>query len=134
MFDNLPPTPVTNIPAGFPCASAPEIKMATLQDGLDLCKELNRVLRPIGFFPALTGGLVYKEGKRKDIDIVIYRHRQLNPIMPELDSHNKIVKALNSVGVTIYCCYGFCTKARWNGFVVDLFNPESSNGDDYVSE
>jgi hypothetical protein len=97
-------------------------KIATIEDGITLCKILEKVLRGAGLFPALTGGLLYKEGGRKDIDIVLYRHRQqLECFEVEL-----IESLLESVGVTVTGFYGFVTKAKWEGFVVDIFNPETN--------
>ena len=34
-----------------------------------------RVSKELGYFPALTGGYLYKEGLRKDVDIVMYEER-----------------------------------------------------------
>lgn len=105
-------------------------KMATTNDGLDLCKILHEKLIGCGFFPALTGGLLYKGGERKDIDIVIYRHRQ----QVEGFEISDISNHLADVGVEVIECYGFVTKAIWNGFSVDLFNPETKiefNDEDY---
>jgi hypothetical protein len=100
---------------------------AVLQDGLDLCCELYAVLKPAGYFPALTGGLVYKTGERKDIDIMIYRHRQ------DIDHFEMpdIFDLLSKVGLSDFQCFGFVTKARWKGITVDLFNPETLDGDEY---
>lgn len=38
---------------------------------VELCKEIYQKLAP-RVYPALTGGTLYKEGVRKDIDIVLY--------------------------------------------------------------
>lgn len=123
------PLPVGQLP--FPCSPSMPLKMAVIQDGIALCQELHDTLKPVGLFPALTGGLLYKAGERKDIDIVIYRHRQHYDIMPEM-THQIFVDALKKAGVETLTCYGFVTKAKWNGFDVDIFNPESITGDDYV--
>lgn len=77
----------------------------------------------VGIFPALTGGLLYKDGERKDIDIVLYRHRQ------KIDSFEVVdfVKELGELGIEITGFYGFVTKAKWNGMTVDIFNPETAS-------
>ena len=98
---------------------------ATQADGIQLCKELHAVLAP-QYFPALTGGLLYKDGKRKDIDIVIYRNRENAPT-----ETYEFTDLLEQAGVEIRSFHGFVTKAVWKGFSVDIFNPESQGGDEY---
>lgn len=95
-------------------------KMATQKDGVELCRLIHDKIKDA--FPALTGGLLYKDGERKDIDIILYRHRQdLDPV-----ETSEFEDDLLSIGVKITQCYGFVTKATWNGFDVDIFNPETS--------
>lgn len=95
--------------------------MVTQNSGIELCRILHENLKPEGFFPALTGGLLYKDGERKDIDIVIYRHRQ-DRCKFEMQ---EIEKQLEKCGLYEFEFYGFVTKAKWRGIVVDLFNPET---------
>ena len=95
------------------------VKMCTQKDGIELCKLISENIKDA--FPALTGGLLYKEGERKDIDIVLYRHRQ--DIDPNETSEWE--SDLMRIGVDIIQCYGFVTKAKWKGFNVDIFNPET---------
>jgi len=96
-------------------------KMATQQDGIRLCESLYSKLSPAGYYPALTGGLLYKEGARKDIDVVIFRNRQ-----DVTDFEMKDIECfLVEIGMSDFKYYGFVTKAIWNGFTVDLFNPET---------
>lgn len=99
----------------------PPSTSCTLEDGIELCKILHEELHSKGYFPALTGGLLYKEGKRKDIDIVLYRHRQDVTDFETID----LLNALSKVGVQITGSNGFITKATWKGKIVDLFNPET---------
>jgi hypothetical protein len=105
--------------------SIKNIKKCTISDGINLCKLMQKELDEIGLFPALTGGLIYKDGQRKDIDIVIYRHRQKLRFFETID----IKKQLESIGIEITGFYGFVTKAKWNGFIVDIFNPETTKDD-----
>lgn len=95
-------------------------KKVTQDQGIELCRKLYERLKPDGFYVALTGGLLYKDGERKDIDIIIYRNRQqvkfeIKDIESKLDE----------------CClydfehYGFVTKCKFKGITVDLFNPET---------
>ena len=48
--------------------------MVVQNDAITLCKILHEKLSVHGYYPALTGGLLYKDGPRKDIDIIIYRN------------------------------------------------------------
>ena len=94
-------------------------KVATQADGIELCKLIHQKIT--GYFPALTGGLLYKDGDRKDIDIVLYRHRQ------NIESFEtcELEGQLATIGIHVVGVYGFVTKAKWNGFDVDIFNPET---------
>ena len=96
---------------------------ASAYQGMALCKILYENLKALGIFPALTGGLLYKEGFRKDIDIVLFRHRQ--DVASFETTQENIRNALEKSGVEITGFYGFVTKAKWKGIVVDIFNPET---------
>lgn len=98
------------------------IKKAVLSNGLELCQILRGELVDKGYYPALTGGLIYKNGPRKDIDIVIYRNRQDHDHFEMSD----IFGELEQCGLENIEYYGFVTKAKWKGFTVDLFNPETN--------
>ena len=37
-----------------------------------IIRRIYQVSKDLGYFPALTGGYLYKEGLRKDVDIVMY--------------------------------------------------------------
>ena len=94
--------------------------MAIQNDGLELCRIIHEKLNGKGFYPALTGGLLYKEGSRKDIDVVIYRNRQQEKF--EIEA---IEKQLEDCGLYEFQHFGFVSKAKWRGVTVDLFNPET---------
>lgn len=94
--------------------------------GIEICKALYDHLSPNGFFPALTGGLLYKDGERKDCDIVIFRHRQ-NVEQFEMEDINSL---LESFWFTEIRHFGFVTKCKMGCYEIDLFNPESKNGTD----
>ncbi len=95
----------------------------TYEMAVALCAALYKVLEPEGYYPALTGGLLYKEGNRKDIDIVIYRNRQKIQGFEVVDIANLLAK----VHLNITDSFGFVTKAEWHGFIVDIFNPETND-------
>lgn len=110
-----------NVPIPVP---QPQSLPCTKVHGETLCKILYHKLKDHGYFPALTGGLLYKEGDRKDIDIVIFRHRQMHDSFDMVDIDN----LLKEVGIEILAHHGFVTKAKWCGMTVDLFNPEAVDG------
>lgn len=96
-------------------------KLPNKNDATELCKKLYEILSPEGYYPALTGGLLYKGDERKDIDIVIFRNRQ-SVVNFEMEN---IQNLLEDVGFHSFQFYGFVTKCIYEGFSVDLFNPET---------
>jgi hypothetical protein len=100
-----------------------EKQECTYEMAYALCTDLYKVLEPKGYYPALTGGLLYKEGKRKDIDIIIYRNRQKVSSFETVD----IAHLLAEVNLNITASFGFVTKAEWFGMIVDIFNPETND-------
>ena len=98
-----------------------------LEDGIDVCKCIYLALSGHGFFPALTGGLLYKDGDRKDCDIVIYRHRQDVSHFETVEIQQK----LENIGFTEFKHFGFVTKAKFKGFDIDIFNPETLGDESY---
>jgi hypothetical protein len=88
---------------------------------LELCRDLERLAPAHGAHIGLTGGLLYKDGPRKDCDIIIYRIRQ----WPEIDA-DAMFAAFGSVGVTKVSGFGWCHKAEWRGMPIDFFFPEEA--------
>ncbi|MEE9223077.1 MAG: hypothetical protein V3V40_06430 [Nitrosomonadaceae bacterium] len=102
--------------------------MATLKQAIDLCKAIEEVVPQFGCHVALTGGTLYKEGDRKDIDIILYRIRQVEEI--NLDG---LFEALRLIGVDKKSGFGWCYKAEYYGTKIDIFFPEEQGGI-YVKE
>lgn len=94
---------------------------------IKVCATLYAVLSPLHFYPALTGGCLYKEGERKDCDIVIFRNRQAHAQFELRD----LEQVLRLAGFTDFRHYGFVTKCMYLGIAIDLFNPETASGDAY---
>lgn len=92
----------------------------TQQEAIDLCVRLERIAPAFGAHVALTGGLLYKSGQRKDCDILIYRIRQVEAIDVE-----GLFSAAETIGVTKTGGFGWCHKAELNGKPIDFFFPES---------
>ena len=100
--------------------------MNNLNDAVKLCKALYVELSP-HYYPALTGGSLYKNGDRKDIDIIIYRNRETLPF-----EIYEIQNNLEDAGLYNFIHHGFVTKCEFDGLSVDLMNPETTSGTDYV--
>lgn len=97
-----------------------------LEKAVEVCKLVETISPNFGCHVALTGGCLYKQGDRKDLDILFYRIRQT----PEIDKDG-LFNALRSVGFKDITGFGWCHKAIFNGFSVDMFFPELAEGDDY---
>ena len=98
-----------------------------LSDAVNLCKVLEEIAPEFGAHVALTGGTLYKEGLRKDCDVLFYRIRQVDSIDQE-----GLFKALSTVGLTVIKDHGWCVKCRYQEKPVDVFFPEShSQGGGY---
>jgi hypothetical protein len=103
--------------------------MWTHNEAVELCKLIEPIAQQYGAHVALSGGLLYKEGERKDCDLVFYRHRQARFL-----DKTQLLEALRA-GRLLYMAndYGFCVKA-WSDFgtavssigrSVDLLFPET---------
>jgi hypothetical protein len=98
-------------------------------EAIALIRSLEPLAAKCGYHLALTGGLLYKDGPRKDADIVIYRVRQ------ELKSAERLARMFTmfeSVGVSFADCYDnsaqWIRKATFNGKQIDFFYPEAGFG------
>ncbi len=96
----------------------------TLEEALSLFPALYVTAQRVGLYPALTGGTLYKEGRRKDLDILFYRNRQQMVLQRE-----ELLERLSDMGFEIGRRYGWVTKAKYRGKSVDLFFPEDPTND-----
>lgn len=83
-----------------------------------------------GAHVALTGGCLYKQGIRKDVDILFYRVRQVD----EIDEPGLLAAITKIMGVTMRERFGWVQKATYKGKHVDFFFPESLHNDDNAPE
>ncbi len=97
-------------------------------DAIALCVAVEAVCPPCGCHVALTGGLLYKVGARKDCDLLFYRIRQVEKI--DMDS---LWPTLSSIGIIKNSGFGWCYKATYSGKPIDIFFPEEQGGE-YSSE
>ena len=96
--------------------------MWTQPEALAFCRILESVAPAYGAHVALTGGLLYKDGARKDCDVVLYRIRHRK----EPVAWDALFGALIPYGVQFVHDYGWCKKITWNGKPVDVFDPDNT--------
>lgn len=101
-----------------------EAKQWTQKEALELCEIVEVLCPQAGCHVALTGGLLYKQGPRKDCDLLFYRIRQVERI--DMD---RLWALLEKVGLRKISGRGWCYKAQWNGKAVDIFFPEEELGE-----
>lgn len=101
----------------------------TQKQAVALCREVEAVCPPFGCHVALTGGTLYKEGPRKDLDLLFYRIRQIDEINLE-----GLWAALADIGLERIRGFGWCHKARYGGKPIDCFFPESVGGENISSK
>lgn len=46
----------------------------TLEKAIEVCREIEELLKPIGYHCGLTGSCLYAGKSEKDVDIIIYPH------------------------------------------------------------
>ena len=102
----------------------------THEEAIALCKSIEAICPQAGCHVALTGGCLYKDGPRGDLDLIFYSIRHLRMDVKKL--------------LTMLRAFGFdhITGGGWRyvGYIydkkVDLLFPESpkSPGDDYPQQ
>lgn len=85
-----------------------------------LCRMIEDIAPQYGAHAALTGGCLYKEGPRKDLDILFYRIRQVDAIDVQ-----GLMAALSDIGIKTVEDHGWVYKAKdFDGRDIDFFFPE----------
>jgi len=95
-----------------------------LEQAVELVIKIEGICPNLGCHVALTGGVLYKGGERKDLDILFYRIRQVEKI-----DHEGLFAALKEIGVEKYSGFGWCHKAAFGMKEIDIFFPEEVDGD-----
>lgn len=93
------------------------------EQAIELCSKIEDIAPNFGFHVALTGGLLYKKGKRKDCDILFYRIRQCDT--PDIQG---LFVALEGIDMHYTSGFGWCCKAIYKDKNVDCFFPEEEGG------
>jgi len=95
----------------------------TLERAVAFCRTLESVSPQFGAHVALTGGTLYRDGERKDVDILVYRIRQFD----EIDWDGLFRAWFTVAGVTLENDYGWRKKAKLrDGSDIDFFDAEDS--------
>ncbi len=97
----------------------------TQQEAIELCVAIERIAPRFGCHVALSGGCLYKTGKRKDCDLILYRIRQ-SPVI----RFDDLFEEMRKIGVEKISGFGFCHKAIFKGKKIDFLSPEEE-GDEY---
>ena len=91
----------------------------TRQQLIELCIAIEAVCVPFGCHVAMTGGCLYKQGLRKDADVLFYRIRQCKTI-----DGDGLFEALEKIGLNYVSGFRWCWKFEYEGKTVDLLFPE----------
>lgn len=97
-----------------------------LEKSIEICKIISTFSADYGCHVALTGGCLYKEGNRKDLDILFYRIRQVQTI-----DYEGLFSRLVEIGFTIPKGFGWLFKSTYLGCQIDMFFPEEVGGEVY---
>jgi hypothetical protein len=97
----------------------------TTEEAIELCKLIEPIAVQCKGHIGLTGGLLYKEGPRKDCDLVVYGIRQKEFLF------GLFCAELEKVGVKFVQSFGFVTKFTYNSKSIDILYPEDNTSGDY---
>lgn len=101
-------------------------EMWTLDLAVEFCRLVEEKAPEFGYHVGLTGGCLYKNGPRKDIDIIFYPHNDPDNV-PKTE---KFIEWLESIKVSIEpkLYYGWLRKATFEDKKLDLFFMDRING------
>jgi hypothetical protein len=93
----------------------------TLTDAVAVCKLFEPICARNGYHVALTGGCLYGEGPRKDIDLIFYEQRHIKT-KPELGKIKD--ELMDELGFEHVADYGFVNKFQRGDIKVDVMLPD----------
>lgn len=97
----------------------------TREEALELCAKVETICPRFGCHVALTGGLLYKSGPRKDCDLLFYRIRQVE----QIDFDGLFAALFAEIGLRQTTGFGWCYKGDYLGKPLDMFSPEEQGGE-----
>lgn len=103
--------------------------MWTQEQAILLCVRIEEVCPKFNCHVALTGGCLYKEGQRKDLDLIFYRVRQ----KPSIDVKG-LLFALKKIGFSSFKGGGWRYVGKIGGDTVDMLFPEDPMQGEYPSK
>lgn len=100
----------------------------TLEEGVALCTAIHQLpSQKFNCHPALTGGLLYKQGPRKDCDLVIYQRGDVDGKREPID-WSGLWAALAGIELHMVHDFGYVKKCTYRGKSVDVFDPTQDGG------
>lgn len=96
--------------------------MSQLDDALHICTALEMVAPRFNAHVALTGGVLYKDGERKDIDIMFYRVRQKKQV-----DEPGLLDAIDKMGFKLGKRKGWVQKASYQDYSIDFLFPNTDD-------
>lgn len=104
----------------------------------NLAVRMEHYARDYGLHIALTGGQLYKDGHRKDIDFIVYHENSeyttgLNAAQRERQVEC-FFQALWMDGFSNFVNYGRVTKCTYGGDSIDILYPEYTRLGEYIVE
>lgn len=91
----------------------------TLPDAVQVIKQIESFAPLCSCHVGLTGVVLYKEGERKDLDLLFYRVRQDNNI-----NTARLEVLLAQMKIHVTAKYGWVWKARYHNRGIDFLFPE----------
>lgn len=89
-----------------------------------------------GLHIALTGGQLYKDGPRKDIDFVVYHENSEHVNGLDQSERESCVEGLFETlwaeGFSNFRNFGRVTKCTFNGIYIDILYPEYTRLGEYI--
>lgn len=101
----------------------------TQKQAIQWCVKLESIASKYGGHVALTGGLLYKTGTRKDLDVLVYPVRG-----KAFDWAGFFGECEAALGVKQGTDYGWCKKATSEGRLIDFFDPLAPEGQHHSGE
>lgn len=92
----------------------------TLDDAIRICREMEELLKPIGYHCGLTGSTLYKGRSEKDVDIIVYPH-QISQQIATVIILETLGVFTRSVQDEASCKDKMIAVCEYKGMRVDLF-------------
>jgi hypothetical protein len=107
------------------------IMMWNRDDALILMPKLEAIAKFMGYHVALGGSVMYNGESKKDLDVIVYPHKNIDPHRPqptmllEMFTYHKLIDNYTDIAQTegmdrvVYCgCYHLDTAKRIDFFFV----------------